>query len=150
MSKGLRVGGFLSLSVHEAGQVIGYDLYDLEKETKTPFLRKQGEEIWEKIGPYSFIPNTLDLAKRIVLHAEKVDVCFIDEVGPSELEGNGLWLALADVFEHPGPDLFLTLRASLLDAYLERLGEKVGRIFDVADEDVDRQIIAHLRQKYMD
>jgi nucleoside-triphosphatase THEP1 len=150
IGKGIRVGGFLSLSVNEADRVMGYDLYDLEKDMRHPFLRKHGHEDWEKIGPYFFIPDTLELAKRTVLEAEKIDICFVDEVGPLELEEMGLWPALAAVMERPNPDLFLTIRASLLDAYLDKLGEKVDRTFDIADKGVLRQIRAHLNPKYMD
>jgi nucleoside-triphosphatase THEP1 len=148
--KGVGVGGFLSLSVHDADGVVGYDLYSLGEQKRLPFLRKHGQEEWEKIGPYSFIPSTLDLAKRIVLQTERIDICFVDEVGPSELEGKGLWPALAAVLERPTPDLFLTVRTSLLEAYLDKLGKKIEGIFDVADKDVQPQIMAHLEQKYMD
>jgi nucleoside-triphosphatase THEP1 len=148
--KGIRVGGFLSLSVYEASRVDGYDLYDIEREMKHPFLRKFGEEGWERTGPYFFIPDTLALAKSIVLETREVEICFVDEVGPAELRARGIWPALAAIHGRRAPDLFLTVRASLLDSYLERLGKKIGKIFDVKDEDVHPQIIAHLEQKYLD
>lgn len=147
--KGIRTGGYLSLSVFETGQLIGYDLFDLKQETKRPFLRKQGQGYWEKIGPYSFLPGTIKQAKSIILRADKIDICFIDEVGPYELEGKGLWPALAAILEHLIPGLFLTIRENLLDAFLERLGKNVDKIFVVKDEDVRPGIISHLEKKYV-
>jgi nucleoside-triphosphatase THEP1 len=145
--KGIVVGGYLSLSVYEKGQLIGYDLYDLKKETKHSFLRKQGQGNWEKIGPYSFLPGTLKQAKNTILQTDKIDICFLDEVGPYELEGKGLWPALAVILGHPTPGLFLTVRENILDAFLERLGKNVDKIFDVTDEDVHPRITAHLEKK---
>jgi nucleoside-triphosphatase THEP1 len=147
--KGIRIGGFLSLSVYDKDRVIGYDLFSLENDMRHPFLRRKGEANWEKIGPYSFIPDTLDMAKNIVLQAATIDICFVDEVGPAELEHKGLWPALAAILERPSPDLFLTVRANLLDAYHERLGDEIGQVFDVAEKDVQRKIIAHLESKYL-
>jgi nucleoside-triphosphatase THEP1 len=147
--KGVRVGGFLNLSVYEKDQVIGYDLYNLKEETMRPFLRKQGQTNWEKIGPYSFIPDTLELAKSTILRAKNIDICFVDEVGPYELEGKGLWPSLVAILECPIPRLFLTVRAKLLNAFIEKLGKNVDKIFDVADEDVHPRIIAHLEQKFV-
>jgi len=146
--KGIGVGGFLNLSVYEKDQVVGYDLYDLKEEIKCPFLRKQGQRNWEKIGPYSFLPDTLERAKSIIFHVNKIDICFVDEIGPYELEGKGLWPALVAILEHPFPRFFLTVRTKLLNAVLERLGKNVDKIFDVADEDVHPRIIDHLEQKF--
>jgi nucleoside-triphosphatase THEP1 len=91
--KGIGVGGYLNLSVYEKSLLIGYDLYDLKKKTKHPFLRKRGQRNWEKIGPYSFFPKTLQQAKSIILQTNSIDICVIDEIGPYELEGKGLWPA---------------------------------------------------------
>ena len=146
--KGIGVGGYLNLSVYEKGQLIGYDLYDLKKKTKHSFLRKQGQRNWEKIGPYSFFPETLQQAKRTVLRTNTVDICFIDEIGPYELEGKGLWPELGVLLKQPSPRLFLTVRENLLDAFLERLGKNVDKIFNVADGDAHPRIIAHLEKKF--
>lgn len=141
------IGGFLSLSVHDDNEVTGYDLFDLKEETRYPFLRKQGDKDWEKIGPYFFIPEALEQAKRIIFAAEHMDICFVDEVGPYELEGKGLWPALLAALKYPFPRLFLTVRAKLCDAFLEKLGQNADRIFDVADSDVQSAIMDHLEQK---
>ena len=145
--KDISVGGFLNPSVHEKGQVTGYDLFDLREETKHPFLRKKGQADWEQIGPYFFVPDTLKQARSIIRHVKRTDICFVDEIGPYELEGKGLWPELEAILEHPIPGLFLTVRTKLLDILLDRLGKKVDKIFYITNADVHLQIIAHLEQK---
>lgn len=147
--RGIGVGGFLNLSVYENDKIIGYDLYDLKEETQHPFLRKGGRTHWEKIGPYSFIPDTLERARSILLQAESNDICFVDEVGPYELEGKGLWPTLATILERRIPVLFLTVRTGLLNAFLEKLEKNVDKIFDVKDEEALPKIMAHLEQKFI-
>lgn len=145
--KDFRIGGFLSLSVRDDNTVTGYDLFDLKEETRRSFLRKQGDKDWEKIGPYFFIPEALEQARRIIFAAKNIDICFVDEIGPYELGGKGLWSAVLAASQYPSPRLFLTVRAKLCDALLEKLGRNVDRIFDVADSDVQSAIMNHLEQK---
>ncbi len=146
-SQNIAVCGFLSLSIKEKNEFIGYDLYDLKRETQSPFIRKEGEKQWQRIGAYFFIPETLDRAQNIILHAGEADICIIDEVGPLELEGKGLWPALKKVIDLPFPDYVLVVRDSILENWLGIIGHSRLMIFEVSDKKLYPKMVQYLSTK---
>ena len=146
-NRDFRVGGFLSLSVLRGGKVSGYDLLVLTEGRSFPFLREKGGKIWERIGPFFFIPATLEKARGLILQEKDTDIFIVDEVGPLELEGKGLWPALNLVRSRPAPGLLLTVRSSALSAFREKWGKDVDGIFSISDPDVLAGLISHFEKK---
>jgi nucleoside-triphosphatase THEP1 len=132
----LAVDGFLSLAVKENKTFIGYDLYDLMEEISAPFIRKKGEDRWQKIGDYYFIPKTLATAKNIILRSGEADIKVIDEVGPLELKEGGLWPALTKTLALATPDFICVIRNTILDEWLEKLKNTSSTIFDITEKDL--------------
>jgi nucleoside-triphosphatase THEP1 len=146
----IKVAGFLSLYTEEKDQFIGYDLFDLIQGTRIPFIRKEGQKAWQKIGPYCFIPESLEHAQNIILRSTKADICFIDEVGPLELEGKGLWPALKQVLPLLRPDYLLVIRDSILDQWLKALGEIPTEIFNISDNELLPKMVKYFKSKSRD
>ncbi len=146
-SQNITVYGFLSLSIKENNEFIGYDLYDLKRDAQSPFIRKEGEKHWQRIGAYFFIPETLDRAQNIILHAGEADICIIDEVGPLELEGKGLWPALKKVIDLPFPDYVFVVRDSILENWLRTMGQSRLKIFEVSDKELYPKMVQYLSTK---
>lgn len=146
-SQNILVCGYLSLSIQENEDFIGYDLYDLRHDTQTPFIRKDGEEDWQRIGAYFFIPEALNIAQRIILHSDKAGICFIDEVGPLELDGKGVWPALEKVIDLPSPDFVLVVRDTILKDWVEILRQSCSKIFDISDKELSAKMIQYLSTK---
>lgn len=142
-SQKISVCGYLSLSIQENEDYIGYDLYDLSLETQTPFIRKEGDGQWQRIGAYFFIPETLDQAQNIILHSAETDFCFIDEIGPLELEGKGVWPALEKVIDLPSPQYILVVRDTILKEWIEILGQSRLEIFDISDKELSKKMIQY-------
>ena len=131
----LKIDGFLSESKWKDQKILGYDLLDLSEEKSHPFIRKKGRKGWEKKGPFYFIPETLALAKQIIRRASSTDICVIDEVGPLELSGKGLWTALKEALQTHPSSLLLVVRISILEKFLSIINRKDVRVFDIQDED---------------
>ncbi|MFC2157897.1 nucleoside-triphosphatase, partial [Acidobacteriota bacterium] len=55
--------GYLSLSIWEGEKHLGYDMYDIQDGTHQPFIRRTGEEEWERIGLFYFLPKALESAR---------------------------------------------------------------------------------------
>jgi nucleoside-triphosphatase THEP1 len=125
------VSGFLSPAVYENGRLAGYDLAVLGGEKPRPYLRKQGEPGWERVGPFFFIPETLKQARRTILESRPRDLLVVDEVGPLELGGGGLWGPLETVLAGPGRRSLLVVRASCLEALSGRLAGRPLKVFTV-------------------
>lgn len=128
--------GFLSESVEEGEFIAGYDLFDLQNETRVPFLRRQGGAGWQKTGPYYMIPEALDRASALIRRAEPGRLLVVDEVGPLELGGAGFWPALAETVFRADIRSLLVVRDSCLEDFLRKPGAGGARIFSVGDPEV--------------
>mgnify|MGYP003932277747 CR=1 FL=1 len=133
----IAVYGYLSLSLWEDQYLKGYDFYDLKSGNTFPFIRRKGHPEWEKIGSFFFRPTTLDKAKKIILNAgKKRGLCIVDEIGPLELSGKGVWpavqKALAGKPSHM--DFLFVIREGLLDEFKEIPGFEPDEVFPLQKE----------------
>lgn len=135
-SRGLAFGGFLSVAVLDGQGRTEYDLLDLKEGRRLPFLRRTGEPEAERTGPFFFVGRTLELARAIILRAGPGELLIVDEVGPLELQGSGLWPALREVIFRPDVKTVLVVREEILEKFVASLGAAVPLIFDVRDPNV--------------
>ncbi len=127
-ASGLDVGGFLSVAPPGNGCDRGYALVDLKDGTSAPFLTRKGEPGWPSVGPYRFVPEVLERARGILLRDRDAAVLVVDEVGPAELEGGGLWPALAEVLAS-GARCLCVVRDAILEEFRARIGSLEPRVF---------------------
>jgi len=142
----IRIDGYLSEVVLENQEVAGYDLLDLREEKLIPFIRRKGKEDWERVGSYSFIPQGLSRAKGIILRGTKADILVVDEVGPLELAGKGIWLALEKILFLPKPDFILVVRKSILENFLGLIERQEAKIFDTDDMAFSERMIQEVKR----
>lgn len=135
------VDGFLSEAVIKDRVMVGYDLLDLKEEKSVPFIRKEGKENWENIGSYFFIPQSLEKAKRIILQSKEDDLLVVDEVGPLELEGGGLWPALKKVIFLTRRRSLLVIRIDIVQDFLRIAKNKELKIFDVKKKEIFSEVV---------
>lgn len=131
--KKLNLDGFLSMARWEGQEHQGYDLYDLKKEKTIPYIRKTGETGWPNIGAYYFIPSSLKEAQNIILRGKQSFLMVIDELGPLELKGQGLWLSLEKKISQNTCHFLLVVRESILNDVINKLNEKNGEVKEVFD-----------------
>lgn len=142
----LRICGFLSEVVLKNDKIIGYDLFDLKEEKTLPFIRRSGEKAWQKIGSFYFIPEGLAEASKIILCGRDADILVVDEVGPLELAGKGLWPALKQALSKPLTNHLLVVRKDILEDFIARLGKSRVKVFDIESKDVLSQIIKEIKR----
>ena len=132
--RSVRFQGFLSPAVWEEGKHIGYDLLTLPERRSFPFLRKEGLPNRQSVGPYYLAPEALEAALGLIRAGAAAPLLIVDEIGPLELEGKGVWPALEDVFSRPPEKMLLTIRDSLIDPFRVRIpGGDSARVFGVGD-----------------
>jgi len=139
--KNFRIGGFLSESIWNNNACTGYDLLGLSEEKSFPFIRRTGEKKWQKVGPYFFIPESLDRAKNIIFRNNNADLLIVDEVGPLELAGKGLWPALKHVIFQFSMNCFFVVRKNILEDFLKMLNDFDIKVFRVQDESLFAQMM---------
>lgn len=137
-SRGLAPGGFLSIAVTGASGTTGYDLLELKTGRRHPYLRRGGEPDAERIGPFFFVPSTLERARSIIREADPRELLIVDEVGPLELLGGGLWPALREALSRPGMRCLLVAREEILEDLATALAPVVPLVFDVRDPNVQK------------
>jgi len=142
---GVRVDGFLSLAVAKGGEILGYDLFDLRSEKAIPFIRKKGQPKWQRIGAYFFIPEALEKAQQKVLETSEEDFLVIDEIGPLEVQGRGIWPALCSILTKPSVRCLVVVRDSLLPDVLHLIGSERAELIDIREkidwQDLLRRIV---------
>jgi nucleoside-triphosphatase THEP1 len=139
-SRGLAPGGFLSVAVTGASGATGYDLLELKTGRRHPYLRREGKPDAERIGPFFFVLETLELARSIIREADPRELLVVDEVGPLELLGGGLWPALREALSRPGLRCLFVVREEILEDVVVAIAPGVPRIFDVRDPDVRKLV----------
>lgn len=129
--RGIPISGFLSRRVSAGEEREGYDLVDVKTNRSTPLLRKEGDERWPRVGAFYFVPDGLNEAWRIIRSFEPGELILVDEVGPAELEGGGLWPALKHALFNPVFRGFCVVRSSALNEFKEMLGDRPVTVFEV-------------------
>lgn len=124
---GRLLAGFVTPAVREGSGIAGYDLRVMGSDEAVPFLRRDGGGTWQRTGPFFFIPEALARAREAVLNCGRETLLVVDEVGPAELAGRGVWPELRSALEDPGRDVLIVVRESLL----ERLSAKLRRNYRV-------------------
>jgi nucleoside-triphosphatase THEP1 len=136
-ARGLACAGFLSLAAADAAGGPGYDLFELGTGRRRPYLRRLGPPGAERVGPYVFVPETLERARAIIRGSAPDELLVVDEVGPLELEGGGVWPALRDVLRRPDRTFLLVVREDILAGLTAVLAPLVPLVFDIrAPEDL--------------
>jgi nucleoside-triphosphatase THEP1 len=136
--RGVPVDGFLSDRITDGEETIGYDLFDLKKRTRIPFLRRNGRAGWQKVGPFFVLPAGLAEAEKIISRSSTDELLVIDEAGPLELEGKGCWPVLSQRLPEISRRFFLVIRKSSLEDYLKILGPAAAEIFEAREADLSR------------
>ena len=143
-AQNIPVSGYLSLSVLERGRLSGYDLFDIDRAVKIPLLRRKGKPGWQKVGPYFFHPSGLRAAEEKIRSFAGPGWLLVDEVGPQELSGQGVWPALSALLAGPACDVFLVVRRPLLGDLRILLGRRPLETFDIEDENILNALLEKL------
>jgi nucleoside-triphosphatase THEP1 len=135
--RGLACAGFLSPALTAAGGAAGYDLLEIATGRRWPYLRTEGPAGAERVGPYVFVPEALDRARAILREAAGAPgLLVVDEIGPLELEGRGLWRALEDALRRRPGGTLLVAREGIQADLAVRLSPFRSVAFDIRDPDV--------------
>ncbi len=138
--RGLACTGFLSPAVADAAGTQGNDLIEIGTDRRRPYLRRQGPPDAVRTGPYFFVPDALERARSIIRESGPAGLLVVDEVGPLELAGGGLWPALRDALKRQDRTFLLVAREDILAGLAAALAPLVPVVFDVRDAE-DRKLL---------
>jgi nucleoside-triphosphatase THEP1 len=139
-ARGLSCRGFLSLAAEDAVGAPVYDLLELTTGRRHPYLRRDGAPGAERIGPFVFVPETLALARSAVRGAGPDGLLVVDEVGPLEVGGGGLWPEVRIAALRAEGKLLLVARAEIVPDLVAALAPAVTAVFDIRDPGVRERL----------
>jgi len=136
---GLRVGGVISEAAMENGAKVGYSYHDLSTGRRAEYARKKPGPVAPGTRAFDFSDAGLDFGSRAIRSAVDAgaDAVIVDEIGPLEIGGAGLWPAVRDALHRFGGHILFTVRPSLVEelrARVEPLAESV-RITQVGTDE---------------
>jgi nucleoside-triphosphatase THEP1 len=146
--RGLSCAGFLSPAVTGADGGSGYDLLELPAGPRRPYLRRGDGPGAERTGPFVFAAGALERARSILRDPGRADLLVVDEVGPLELGGGGLWPDLSEAVRRPGRTSLLVAREAIIGRLSAALAPLVPVVFDVRDPEdlrlLDERVLSGL------
>ncbi|MBI3549183.1 MAG: DUF2478 domain-containing protein [Elusimicrobia bacterium] len=138
--RGDSAGGIAAPGLWEKDERQGFDVIDLSNGDREPLCRRDGPSEWtEAAGPYRFSPAGLYFGLAAIARARQseVDVLFIDEVGPLELQGGGWAPELERIARERRKPTVLVVRESLVEAVRERFGLRPAAAWRPTDDPAD-------------
>jgi nucleoside-triphosphatase THEP1 len=122
--QGFRVGGVLSEAALSEGTKISYAFRDLSTGRQSLYARRRQGAIPRGLPAYEFLTEGMEFGCAAVRRAavEGADVLFVDEIGPLEADGGGLWEPCRDILAAFPGRIVLTVRPTLLDWLLGESG----------------------------
>lgn len=139
-SRGVRIDGFLSEAVLEDREIAGYDLLDLGSERSEPFLRRGGEGDRQRTGPYSVVPEGLAKAEAIIERGRDAGLLVVDEVGPLEMRGGGLWPSLERALSFS--NCLIVVQERVLEEFLDRVKTRGAEVFGLEEVQLMEDVLA--------
>jgi len=101
----------------------------LEGGAAVPFLRREGREEWQRAGPWYLRPEGLARAVAILRRGVEGGWLVVDEVGPLETGGRGVWPALEPRLRSGEGRFLLVVRETVVPEIEARLPGRIQRVF---------------------
>jgi len=138
-AQGLRVGGVLSEASLSEGTKTSYTFRDLSTGRQSLYARRRKGAVPQGEWGYEFLAEGVEFGCAAVRRAaaEGVDVLFIDEIGPLEAGGGGLWEPCREILAAFHGRIVLTVRPALLEWLRGESGMKRGEVEVLAPAQAD-------------
>jgi nucleoside-triphosphatase THEP1 len=128
--KGLRVGGVVSEAEVRRGVKTSYTFVDLSSGERALYAVKHGLA-------FEFLAEGLEFGKRAIRDAVErgADVVIVDECGPLEMRGGGVWGAVHGLPASVPGIVVIVVREGLVEQLIRRLGidEEEWETLDTGD-----------------
>lgn len=129
------VYGFYSERVLVNKETVGYDLVDIEDNSRVEFLRTEPglKDYTGKTGKYHISARGLKKGRSILCNPSREAVCIIDEAGRLELRGEGWAPCLDDLFRKQDATIILAVRNSLVSEFIRKWNIRNALVVKLTD-----------------
>ena len=145
IKENIKINGVFSRAFFIGKEHCGYDGVNIKTGESFPLLRTEGKSGWECVGPYFFVPDGLEKAKKAILDLKGSDITIIDEIGPKELEKKGFWPELSYALDHSQKTL-IVIRENMLTLFSSRFALN-PIVFRMDKTDIFTEMLNELKGK---
>jgi len=146
-SEGFIVAGILEPSLYDNGELIGFDIVDLQNHKRMPLARRNKDK--NKTRSFNFITDGLTFGN-MVLSTEAIksaDLIIIDEFGPLELEGNGWRRNIDSLLSSSNAIILVVIRWELKDIFQQLYPDFDCQELEAIEQRSTREVIAILKNR---
>jgi nucleoside-triphosphatase len=147
LSEGFTVAGILEPSLYNNGELIGFDILDLQSQKRTPLARRNKEK--SSTGSFDFITDGLKFG-HAVLSSEAIkfaDLIIIDEFGPLEVKGQGWRRNIDSLLSSSNAVLLIIIREELKDTFRQLYPDLSCQELKAIEKNSALEVITILKNK---
>ncbi len=133
--KDYKIAGFLSVAIHEKGERVGFNLFDIGTSRQIELCKSTGNERSVKIGRYFFNPKGLEKGFEILKsdNLSGKQLVVIDEIGPLELNDQGWCNAIEEIcWTNSVPQLWI-VRSGIVDKVIKKWNPGNVYVFNITE-----------------
>lgn len=138
LAEGRTLGGVIANAELRDGVKVSYSLFDLATRASMTYARRRTGPIPPGALAYEFLDQGLEFGCAAIRRAiaENANAVFVDEIGPLEMNGLGLWEPVQEARSARTGFLVLTMRPDLLPYLLVKLAVRPeeARIIRLPDD----------------
>jgi len=149
-TEGFNVAGLLAPSLYRNGKLLGFDVLDLQSQTRAPLARRKISR--SKAGPFTFIADGIKLGSA-VLSAEatkSADLIIADEFGQIELNNGGWRRNVDSLLISSNAVVLLVVRRELADKVRQLYADVPCQCYAATEENSIDEVITMLKNRRCD
>jgi nucleoside-triphosphatase THEP1 len=134
----ISIGGFLSVSINENGERVGFNLRDIESGELIELCTNKRDDNRLHLGRYYFNRDAI-LKGSGILSSEKISdkqLIVIDEIGPLELNGQGWSSAIEEITRNFNIPQLWVVRKSILNKIIKRWNIGDVYVFNISEDNI--------------
>ncbi len=146
-AEGFIVAGILEPSLYDNGELLGFDVLNVQNQKRTPLARRNKDK--SQTGFFNFITDGLKFGNA-VLSTEAIkfaDLVIIDEFGPLELKGHGWRRNIDSLLSSGNAVILIIIRQELKDTFRQLYADVPCRELEAIEENSVNQVIAILKNR---
>ena len=145
--EGFTVAGILEPSLYDNGELLGFDVLDVQSQKRIPLARRNKDE--STTGFFNFLTDGLKFGNA-VLSSETIksaDLIIIDEFGPLELKGDGWRRNIDSLLSSSNAFMLIIIRQELTETFRQLYSDVPCRELNAIEENSALEVIAMLKNR---
>jgi nucleoside-triphosphatase THEP1 len=147
-TEGFIVAGILEPSLYNDGELIGFDVLDIQNRKRTSLARSKKSKSTKDF--FNFITDGLKFGNAVLSSeaTKSADLVIIDEYGPLELEGDGWRRNIDSLLSCSGAIILIVIRQELKETFQQLYSDFPCLELEALEEKSAYEVIALLKNRH--